>query len=93
MNSIDDTERKKLLIRLKKIEGQIRGIQNMIEKDKYCADILTQISAVRGALKKVGLNILDSHTHGCVRKAVKKQDQDGEEILDELIDLFAKFTD
>ena len=93
MNSIDENNKEELLLRLKRIEGQVRGIQKMIDNEKYCVDILTQISAVRGALKKVGLNVLDAHTHGCVHRAVKNRDQDEEEILNELIDLFAKFTD
>ena len=51
MNSLSVEEKKDLEIRLKRIEGQVRGIQKMIEEDKYCVDILTQVSAVRGALK------------------------------------------
>lgn len=52
MNSLSVEEKKDLEIRLKRIEGQVRGIQKMIEEDKYCVDILTQVSAVRGALKR-----------------------------------------
>lgn len=91
MNSLCETEKKDLDLRLKRIEGQVRGIQRMIEEDKYCVDILTQISAIRGALKKVGLNILDAHTHGCVQRAIKNEE--GEAIINELIDVFSKFTD
>ncbi|ADQ15466.1 metal-sensitive transcriptional regulator [Halanaerobium hydrogeniformans] len=73
MSSLSDEESKNLIIRLRRIEGQIRGLQRMIEEDKYCVDILTQISASRGALKKVGLKILDSHINGCVKNAISKK--------------------
>ena len=95
MNSLEKNDKKDLEVRLKRLEGQVRGIQKMIEEDKYCVDILTQINAVRGALKKVGLKILDRHTHGCVQRVIR-DDEDGEkkeEIIDELMEVIAKFTD
>jgi CsoR family transcriptional regulator, copper-sensing transcriptional repressor len=55
-----------LLARLRRIEGQIRGIEGMVEDDRYCIDILTQISAAQAALDKVALGLLDDHTHHCV---------------------------
>ncbi len=55
-----------LLARLRRIEGQIRGIQGMVEDDRYCIDILTQISAAQAALDKVALGLLDDHAHHCV---------------------------
>lgn len=91
MNSISKEVNRDLIIRLRRIEGQIRGLQRMLEEEKYCVDILTQVVAVRGALKKVGLKILDQHTHGCVTRAIK--DDNGDEIIDELMDVMAKFTD
>ena len=91
MNSLCEVDKKDLQLRLKRIEGQVRGIQRMINEDKYCVDILTQISAIRGALKKVGFKILDSHTHGCVQRAVKNEE--GDQIINELMDVLAKFTD
>ncbi|NLM97571.1 MAG: metal-sensitive transcriptional regulator [Halanaerobiaceae bacterium] len=91
MNSLTEHDKKNLSTRLKKIEGQIRGIQRMIDEEKYCADILTQISAVRGALKKVGLMILDRHTHGCVKRAIKNEE--GDRIIDELMTVLTKFTE
>jgi DNA-binding FrmR family transcriptional regulator len=94
MNSICGKEKNDLLIRLKKIEGQVKGIQRMINEDKYCVDILTQVVAVRGALRKVGLNILDDHIHGCVQKVIKGKDEKGnKEIIDELMGVLAKFAD
>jgi len=55
-----------LLARLRRIEGQIRGIAGMVEEDRYCIDVLTQISAVKAALDKVALGLLDDHAHHCV---------------------------
>ncbi len=92
MNSINDEVKDNLLNRLKRVEGQIRGLQRMIDEEKYCVDILTQVVAARGALKKIGLIILDQHTNGCVRNAIKDE-QDADQIINELMDVFAKFTD
>jgi DNA-binding FrmR family transcriptional regulator len=58
-----------LLARLRRIEGQIRGIEGMVEDDRYCIDVLTQISAVQAALDKVALGLLDQHAHHCVMGA------------------------
>ncbi|MBV9366354.1 MAG: metal-sensitive transcriptional regulator [Solirubrobacterales bacterium] len=65
-----------LLARLRRIEGQIRGIQGMVEDDRYCIDILTQISAAQAALDKVALGLLDGHAHTCVIGA-EPDEQDG----------------
>jgi CsoR family transcriptional regulator, copper-sensing transcriptional repressor len=55
-----------LLARLARIEGQVRGIERMVEEDRYCIDVLTQISAIQAALDKVALGLLDGHAHTCV---------------------------
>ena len=70
------------LKRLKRIEGQIRGVAGMVEDDRYCIDVLTQISAARAALDKVALGLLDEHTRHCVVEA-----EGGEQIakVDELM--------
>ena len=60
------TSRDQLLTRLNRIEGQIRGVRGMIEEDRYCIDVLTQISAAQAALDKVALGLLDAHAHHCV---------------------------
>jgi CsoR family transcriptional regulator, copper-sensing transcriptional repressor len=67
-----------LLRRLKRIEGQVRGLQAMIEEERYCIDILTQISATRAALDGVALGVMQDHVRHCVREG-------GEEKVDELI--------
>ena len=55
-----------LLNRLRRVEGQVRGVQNMVEDDRYCIDVLTQISAVQAALDKVALGLMDDHARHCV---------------------------
>src|ERR1700689_5800090 len=60
------TSKDQLLARLKRVEGQIRGIEGMVEDDRYCIDILTQISAAQAALDKVALGLLDGHARHCV---------------------------
>ena len=59
-----------VLKRLRRIEGQIRGLQRMVDEDTYCIDVLTQISAATGALESVALELLDDHLAHCVREAV-----------------------
>lgn len=83
-------EKDQLITRLKRIEGQVRGIQNMIENDRYCVDILTQISAINAAMNKVGLHLLERHTQHCVYDAIK--DGNGEEAIQELMEVFKRFS-
>ncbi len=85
-----DAIRPNLQTRLKKIEGQVRGIQKMIEEDRYCVDILVQISAVQSALQRVAFPLLEAHTKGCVVDAIAKQEGETEKI-EELMDLFRQF--
>jgi DNA-binding FrmR family transcriptional regulator len=65
-----------LLARLKRIEGQIRGIEGMVEDDRYCIDILTQIGAAQAALDKVALGLLDGHAHTCVIGSQDPEERD-----------------
>jgi DNA-binding FrmR family transcriptional regulator len=73
-----------LLSRLRRIEGQIRGIEGMVADDRYCIDVLTQIAAARAALDKVALGLLDDHTHHCVlgAKTVAERDAKTAELMD-----------
>ena len=74
--------RKNLITRLNRVEGQMRGIKGMVEKDAYCDDILNQITAVGGALNSISKIILENHIHGCLVKKIR----DGEdEVVDELL--------
>lgn len=82
-----DEQRKKLLNRLKRIEGQIRGLENMLEQDAYCNDILTQSAAVNAALSGFNRELLASHIHSCVAQDLR----DGkDEVIDELMLTLAK---
>ncbi|HHY73472.1 MAG TPA: metal-sensing transcriptional repressor [Bacillus bacterium] len=85
-----DEEKKNLLNRLKRIEGQVRGIQKMVEEDRYCVDVLVQISAINAALKKVGLTMLERHTNHCVADAIKSGN--GEQSIEELMKVIEQFT-
>lgn len=85
-----DDDKKAMINRLRRIEGQVRGIQKMINEDRYCVDILIQISAVNAALKGVGFSLLEEHTKHCVAKAVKAGD--GDVAFDELIDVIQQFS-
>ena len=76
-----EEERKKLINRLNRIEGQIRGIRNMVESDAYCADILTQCAAVNAAVNAFNRELIDHHLHQCVARDLR---EGKEEVLDEL---------
>ncbi len=79
-----------LLKRLNRIEGQVRGLNKMVEEDRYCVDILTQISAVRSALDAVALELLRDHSHGCVQDAVRSGS--GAAAIDELLAVIGRFS-
>lgn len=80
------------IVRLKRIEGQIRGIQKMIEEKRYCIDILTQISSIVGAIMRVEENILQRHLRGCVRWSFTKGNrEDKEGKIEEVIQVLQKF--
>lgn len=82
--------KQQLLNRLKRIEGQVRGVHQMIENDRYCVDILHQISAIQSAMNKVSLALLEDHTHHCVLNAIKGQD--GETAIQELMSVMKTMT-
>jgi DNA-binding FrmR family transcriptional regulator len=74
--------------RLRRIEGQIRGLQKMVEEDRYCADIITQVASVQEALRGVARNLMRNHLHHCAGKAIRStKRQDAETMYDELLDL------
>ena len=78
------------LTRLKRIEGQVRGIARMVEEDRYCADVITQISAVQEALRSVSKNLMRNHLNHCAATAIRKGGQDADEMYDELVELLYK---
>lgn len=69
--------------RLRRIEGQIRGLERMIDDDTYCVDIITQISSVTKALQGVGMGLVDEHIRHCVRDAVEESDEAGDAKINE----------
>ncbi len=74
--------------RLRRIEGQVRGLQRMVEEDRYCADILTQISSVHEALRSVGRELVRNHLRHCARSAIHSgDDARAEAMYDELVDM------
>ena len=79
-----------ILNRLNNIEGQVRGVQRMVEEDKYCIDILTQISAVRSALNSVGMKVLRRHVETCVSDAIKDGGTSADEMINELMAIISK---
>jgi len=90
MNSTPYSESKEDLIRrLRKIEGQVRGLQRMVENDKYCVDVLVQVAAVRAAVNKVGTIVFEHHSRVCLQEAVEKDAKD--EAIEELVGVLTKF--
>lgn len=79
-----------LQARLRRIEGQVRGLQRMVDEDKYCIDIITQLNSVTAALKAVGLGLLDDHVRHCVADSIEQGG--GEEKVEELISAVARFA-
>jgi CsoR family transcriptional regulator, copper-sensing transcriptional repressor len=73
--------------RLRRIEGQVRGLQKMVDEDRYCADILVQISSVQEALRSVGRELLRNHLKHCATAAIRASDAEAEEMYDELVEM------
>jgi DNA-binding FrmR family transcriptional regulator len=78
------------LKRLRRIEGQVRGLQRMVDADRYCADVLTQLAAVQEALRAVGRELLRHHLHHCAADAIRAGGERAREACDELVELMAK---
>jgi DNA-binding FrmR family transcriptional regulator len=85
-----DADKAKILTRLRRIEGQVRGISRMIEEDKYCIDILTQVSAVMASTRAVGMLVLEDHIRGCVMNADPDQREATLEELNLAIERFVR---
>lgn len=78
--------KKKVINGLRRVEGQIRGMQRMVEDERYCVDVLNQIAAARMALARLAIIILEDHTDGCVSKAILEEDaKSKDEIIQELM--------
>ena len=88
--AVDSDARTRNLKRLKRIEGQVRGLQKMVEDDRYCADIMTQISSVHEALRAVGRELMKNHLKHCAATAIRSSDDKAAEMYDEIVDLMYK---
>ncbi|HSJ51029.1 MAG TPA: metal-sensitive transcriptional regulator [Actinomycetota bacterium] len=83
-------EKKDLQDRLRRIEGQVRGIQRMVDEDQYCIDILTQLNSATAALRSVGMGLLDDHVRHCVKESIDTGQSD--EKVEELLAAVARFA-
>jgi len=87
-HGVDAATKAANLRRLKRIEGQVRGIQRMIEEDRYCADVMTQIGSVHEALRAVGRGVMGNHLRYCAAEAIRGTDEKARESMyDELVEL------
>jgi DNA-binding FrmR family transcriptional regulator len=78
--------------RLRRIEGQVRGLQKMVEEDRYCADIMTQISSVHEALRSVGRELMRNHLKYCATAAIRQGDGKADAMYDELVEMMYKHS-
>ena len=84
---VDPEVKSRNIKRLRRIEGQVRGLQKMVDEDRYCADILVQISSVQEALRSVGRELLRNHLKHCATAAIRASDAEAEEMYDELVEM------
>jgi len=85
-------DKAKIMARLRRMEGQVRGVQRMVDEDQYCLDVLTQLSAIIAAARQTGLLVLEDHVRGCVLGSEQAEDDiDREELLTELIGAIDRF--
>ena len=88
--AVDPEIKTKNLNRLRRIEGQMRGLQKMVDEDRYCADIMTQIASVHEALRGVGRALMRNHLKHCATDAIRKDQESADAMYDELVDLMYK---
>ena len=89
-HKVDADAKERNLTRLRRIEGQVRGLQKMVQEDRYCADILTQISSVHEALRSVGRELVRNHLRHCAAHAIRTGHESAEGMYDELVDMMYK---
>jgi DNA-binding FrmR family transcriptional regulator len=87
---VDADRKARNLTRLRRIEGQVRGLQKMVEEDRYCADIMTQIASVHEALRGVGRELMRNHLRHCATSAIRSDQESADAMYDELVDLMYK---
>lgn len=89
---VDPDIKQRNLKRLRRIEGQVRGLQKMVEEDRYCADIMTQISSVHEALRSVGRELMRNHLKHCATSAINAGGDEANTMYDELVDMMYKHS-
>lgn len=88
--AVDPGAKSRNLVRLRRIEGQVRGLQKMVDEDRYCADILTQISSVQEALRGVGRELMRNHLKHCAASAIRSGGEEAERMYDEIVGLMER---
>jgi DNA-binding FrmR family transcriptional regulator len=89
--AVDPEIKRAVLTRLRRIEGQVRGLQKMVDEERYCADVLTQVSSVQEALRGVGRSLLHNHLKHCATQAIRSGDPvQADAMYDELMDLMSR---
>jgi DNA-binding FrmR family transcriptional regulator len=88
--AVDPDIKARNLTRLRRIEGQVRGVHKMVEEDRYCADVLTQISSVHEALRSVAKELMRNHLKHCATSAIRAGDDSADAMYDELVELMHK---
>jgi DNA-binding FrmR family transcriptional regulator len=90
MTSVEKTDTEKVLNRLRRIEGQVRGLQRMISEDKRCEDVLTQLAATRAALDRVGVFLISNRMKDCLKHSSEEMGM-GDEAVEEAFEIFMKY--
>jgi Uncharacterized protein conserved in bacteria len=85
--AVDPGIKERNLKRLRRIEGQVRGLQKMVEEDRYCADVMTQIASVHEALRSVGRELMRNHLRHCASAAIRSGSDEAEAMYDELVEM------
>jgi CsoR family transcriptional regulator, copper-sensing transcriptional repressor len=89
---VDADAKSRNLLRLRRIEGQVRGLQKMVDEDRYCADIMTQIASTHEALRAVGRELMRNHLKHCAASAIRTGGEEASEMYDELVDMMYKHS-
>ena len=90
--AVDADIKARNVTRLRRIEGQVRGLQKMVDEDRYCADILVQVSSVQEALRAVSRELMRNHLKHCAASAIRKGNDEAEAMYDELVELMHKYS-
>ncbi|MBI4303237.1 MAG: metal-sensitive transcriptional regulator [Chloroflexi bacterium] len=85
------SDKEKILLRLRKMEGQLKGIRRMVEEDKYCIDVLNQLYSIIAGTQKVAAIIMKDHIQGCVKDAINRNDH-SDDYVNELVEVVERYT-